>query len=65
MTPELVDCDQSYNIDLNQIEDKLKVNNKIKCIIPVHFAGNPVNMKEIIFLSEKYNLFVLEDAAHA
>ena len=65
MLPELIDCDNSFNIDLNQIEDRIKNNNKIKCIIPVHFAGNPVNMKEIIYLSEKYNLFVLEDAAHA
>ena len=29
MIPELVDCDNSYNIDLNQIEDKLKANNKV------------------------------------
>ena len=65
MIPELIDCDGSYNIDLNQVEDKLRNNKKIKCIIPVHFAGNPVNMKEITYLSKKYGLFVLEDAAHA
>ena len=65
MIPELIDCDSSYNIDLNQVEDRLKNNNKIKCIIPVHFAGNPVDMNEIMYLSNKYNLFVLEDAAHA
>ena len=65
MIPELVDCDSDFNIDINQIEDKIKKNDKIKCIVPVHFAGKPVNMKDIIYLSEKYNLFVLEDAAHA
>ena len=52
-------------IHLNQIEDKIKFNNRIKCIIPVHFAGKPVNMNEINYLSNKYGLFVLEDAAHA
>ena len=65
MIPELVDCDTSFNMDLNQIEDKIKFNNRIKCIIPVHFAGKPVNMNEINYLSNKYGLFVLEDAAHA
>ena len=65
MVPELIDCDNSFNIDLNLVEDKLKKNTKIRCIIPVHFAGNPVNMKEVNYLSDKYNLFVLEDAAHA
>ena len=42
MIPELVDCDTSFNMDLNQIEDKIKFNNRIKCIIPVHFAGKPL-----------------------
>ena len=39
----------------------IKTNKNIKCIIPVHFAGKPVNMKNILYLSEKYNLFI-EDA---
>lgn len=65
MRPLLVDCDNNFNIDLNNIEDLLKTNKNIKCIIPVHFAGKPVNMKDILYLSEKYDLFILEDAAHA
>ena len=34
-------------------------------IIPVHLAGHPCNMDEIKRLSEKYNLIIIEDCAHA
>ena len=65
MEPVLVDCDENYNIDLNHIEAILKRDNKIKAIVPVHFAGRPVNMKAINSFSDKYGIFILEDAAHA
>jgi perosamine synthetase len=38
---------------------------KIKTIIPVHLAGNPVEMKKLIEIKEKYGCFILEDSAHA
>ena len=65
MVPVLVDCDNNYNIDLNKIEDLVKNDKNIKCIIPVHFAGRPVDMKNIFSIADKYGLFILEDAAHA
>lgn len=37
----------------------------VKGVIPVHFAGFPCDMDAIIEIAEKYNLFILEDAAHA
>jgi dTDP-4-amino-4,6-dideoxygalactose transaminase len=66
MQPVLVDCnDYNFNLDLNIVEDLLAKDKSIKVIIPVHFAGEPVSRKELNFLSEKYNIFILEDAAHA
>ena len=65
MQPVLVDCDENYNLDLNQVEDFIKKDSKIKAIVPVHFAGRPVNMVKIYDIAQKYGLFVLEDAAHA
>ena len=66
MHPILIDSQKDgYNIDLNQVEDVLKKDNKIKAIIPVHFGGETVQMDLIFDLANKYNLFVLEDAAHA
>jgi dTDP-4-amino-4,6-dideoxygalactose transaminase len=61
--PVFVDCDlQTLNIDINQIESKITA--KTKAIIPVHFAGLPCDMDKILQIARKYNLKVIEDAAH-
>ena len=65
MFPVLVDCDENFNLDLNQVEYHLKNDSKIKAIVPVHFAGKPVDIKRVYELAYKFNVFVLEDAAHA
>jgi len=36
-----------------------------KIVIPVHFAGQPCDMREIHDLSQKYGFKIIEDAAHA
>lgn len=65
LTPVLVDSDENFNIDLNQVEDILRKDNKIKCIIPVHFGGMPVDMYSLNILAKKYGINIIEDAAHA
>ncbi len=50
-------------IDPREIEKKITP--KTKAIIPVHFAGQSCDMKEIYSIAKKYDLFVIEDAAHA
>ena len=37
----------------------------MRAIVPVHFAGKTVDIESINFISDKYGLFILEDAAHA
>ncbi len=62
--PVFVDVDRAtMNIDAERIERK--ITKKTKAIIPVHFAGRPCDMDKIMGLKEKYNLTVIEDAAHA
>jgi len=59
-------CDIEYdthNIDVLKIEEL--ITHKTKAIIPVHFAGQPCDMDIIMQLAKKYNLKVIEDAAHA
>jgi dTDP-4-amino-4,6-dideoxygalactose transaminase len=48
-------------------EDALEnlITAKTKAIIPVHYAGVACDMDKIMGLANKYNLFVIEDAAHA
>ncbi|ANE52446.1 dTDP-4-amino-4,6-dideoxygalactose transaminase [Flavisolibacter tropicus] len=38
---------------------------KTKAIVPVHYAGVACDMHKIMSLANKYNLFVIEDAAQA
>ena len=64
--PVFVDIDpKTLNIDVERIEDTIKISKNIKAIFPVHFAGLPCDMKQIKKLADKYNLAVVEDAAHA
>lgn len=56
---------KSYNMDANLLEDILKKDKDIACIVPIHIAGNVCNMKDIISLAKKYNVFVIEDSAHS
>jgi UDP-4-amino-4-deoxy-L-arabinose-oxoglutarate aminotransferase len=52
----------TLNINADLIEKK--INKKTKGIIPVHFAGAPVDMDKILAVAKKHHLFVIEDAAH-
>ena len=62
--PVFVDIEYAtLNINCDLIEDK--ITSKTRAIIPVHFAGIPVDMDKINRLARKYRLTVIEDAAHA
>lgn len=59
-------CDirlDNYNIDETKIERL--ITKKTKAIVPVHFSGHPCEMDKIWKIAKKYNLLVIEDAAHA
>lgn len=61
-----VDIDlNTFNLDVNELEKKLKKFKTPKILIPVHLAGNPCDMEKIYFLSKKYNFKIIEDASHA
>lgn len=62
--PVFVDIDlKTYNIDIKSLE--ASITEKTKAIIPVHFAGLACDMDKIIALARRYDLKVIEDAAHA
>ena len=52
-------------MNLDRLEDTIYHNENIKAIIPVHFAGYPINLDRIRKIAKKYNIFILEDAAHS
>jgi dTDP-4-amino-4,6-dideoxygalactose transaminase len=51
------------NIDVDKIESL--ITDKTKAIVPVHYAGISCEMDKIMLLANKYNLYVIEDAAQA
>ncbi len=51
------------NMDAEKIE--ALITPKTKAIVPVHYAGIACDMDKIMALAEKYNLYVIEDAAQA
>ncbi len=64
LKPVFIDVDpDTFNIDVSQIEDAISA--KTKAILPVHLFGQCANMEEILRLSEKYGLWVIEDACQA
>jgi len=67
---DFIDIDEETALlSITKLKDKLKEaeqkNLLPKVIIPVHFAGQPCDMKEIYDLSKKYGFRIIEDAAHA
>ncbi|MEK9657786.1 MAG: UDP-4-amino-4,6-dideoxy-N-acetyl-beta-L-altrosamine transaminase [bacterium] len=63
-TPVFVDIEMShFGLDVFKIEAAITA--KTKAIIPVHFAGFPVDLSAIHGIASKYRLNVIEDACHA
>ena len=52
----------TLNINADLIEEK--ITERTKGVIPVHFAGAPVDMDKIMGVAKKHGLSVIEDAAH-
>lgn len=64
LVPILIEPDPStFNIDLKLIENSITIKSKV--ILPVHLYGRICAMDDMMALSEKYNLLVLEDTAQA
>lgn len=53
----------TLNIDEDLIEES--ITSKTRAIVVVHYAGVSCEMEKILSIAKKYNLFVIEDAAHA
>ncbi len=62
--PVLVDIDRGH-LQMNIDQVAKKINKKTKAVIPVHFAGQPVDLDPLLALAKKHKLAVIEDAAHA
>ena len=61
-----ISCEVNKDILLLDVNDaRERITNKTKVILPVLYASNPGNLKEIYVLAKEFNLRVIEDSAHA
>jgi dTDP-4-amino-4,6-dideoxygalactose transaminase len=62
--PVLVDVEPgTYNMDVMKLEQA--VTKRTRAVMPVHFAGLPVDLDPLYDVARKHSLRVIEDAAHA
>lgn len=57
--PVFVDCDDTLNIDVDKIIEK--ITDKTKVIMAVHIYGRKCNIDRIHQIAKDFNLYVLED----
>lgn len=63
-TPVFVDVGlDTRNIDLDAVE--AAIGPRTRAVMPVHFAGLPVDMDRLYAIARRHGLRVVEDAAHA
>lgn len=65
--PVFIDIEkESWNMDPLKLEEALiSHKGRIKALLPVHMGGRHCRMDEFCALAEKYNLKIIEDAAHS
>lgn len=62
--PVFVDI-RSDTLTIDEAQIEAAITDKTKAIVPVHYAGVACEMDKIMTISSKYNLIVIEDAAHS
>jgi len=62
--PVLADC-EADTLNLSHQDVARKVTARTRALVPVHFAGHPAPMDELLEIARRHRLTVIEDAAHA
>ncbi|RLI93726.1 MAG: aminotransferase DegT [Candidatus Altiarchaeales archaeon] len=64
--PVFADIDENtFNIDPDKIEEKLREDDKINTLLIVHLYGLPCNMSKIMKIVKEYQIYLVEDCAQA
>jgi dTDP-4-amino-4,6-dideoxygalactose transaminase len=63
--PVFADITSLEDMSIDPAEIEAKITNRTKAIVPMHYGGFVCNMDEIMTIAKKYNLYIVEDAAHA
>jgi dTDP-4-amino-4,6-dideoxygalactose transaminase len=60
--PVLVDVGEDFNLTCDSI--RAAISERTRAIMPVHFAGQACDLNSIYKIAERFQLAVVEDAAH-
>ncbi len=63
-TPVFADCVR-HTMNLDPEAVRRAITPRTRAILPVHFAGRPCEMDELMTIAKEHNLRVVEDCAHA
>lgn len=63
LAPVYVDCNESFNIDTGDLENKITP--KTRALIVQHTFGLPADMDKIAEFCQKKNIVLIEDCAHS
>jgi len=64
LVPVFAEVDaKTFNLDVGEIEKK--ITDRTFAIVPVHLYGQCADMETILNIAERYNLYIIEDAAQA
>ncbi len=61
--PVLVDCDDSFGMDLDRLEGAITA--RTKAIMPVHLTGDVLDMGRVMAIAQRHGLPVVEDACQS
>jgi UDP-4-amino-4-deoxy-L-arabinose-oxoglutarate aminotransferase len=62
--PVFVDIDRDTMMTVPELVEEA-ITDRTKVIVPVHFAGAPVDLNALRQIAQKYKIALVEDAAHA
>ena len=63
LNPIYVDCDDTFNMDVNDLKNKLSYKSKV--VLVQHTFGQPADMDNIAKVCQEHKLILIEDCAHS
>jgi dTDP-4-amino-4,6-dideoxygalactose transaminase len=62
-TPSFIDCDDTFCLDVQQLEEK--ITKKTKAIMPIHLTGDVADMPKIMEIADCHQIPVIEDGCQS
>ncbi|MGK7926959.1 MAG: aminotransferase class I/II-fold pyridoxal phosphate-dependent enzyme [Spirulina sp.] len=64
-TPVYLECDRNYQVDLDDLQQKIAENPDVKFLIVSHMRGHISDLQAIEEICDRADIFLIEDCAHS